>query len=234
MSGYREIAPAPRLQDSVECFWSSPGSAGGRVLPDGCADIVLRRSGGTAELNLVGAMTGYRDFPYASGELFFGVRFRPGRWAERFRVPADVVTDRIDPLDAFWGSQGRELLQRLASADSDAGRAAILDTALAPQLPARPIQRAIRWMEQRHGCVSLDQVADQCGLSARQFRRVCLAETGLTPKFLARVLRFRYALSRAGGRAGADLALDCGYYDQAHLINEFRAFSGRTPAEYGA
>ena len=60
---------------------------------------------------------------------------------------------------------------------------------------------------------------------------MCLSETGLTPKFLARVLRFRHVLSRVETCASfADLALDCGYYDQAHCINEFREFAGRTPA----
>jgi len=87
-------------------------------------------------------------------------------------------------------------------------------------------------MAERHGCVSIDEVADQCGLSARQFRRICLAQTGLTPKFLARILRFRHALAQVHAHpcAFAHMALDCGYYDQAHLINEFRELSGRTPA----
>ncbi|SPF49679.1 Uncharacterized HTH-type transcriptional regulator in mcrB 3'region (fragment) [Candidatus Sulfopaludibacter sp. SbA4] len=90
-------------------------------------------------------------------------------------------------------------------------------------------------MMERHGCVSIDEVADQCGLSARQFRRICLAQTGLAPKFLARVLRFRHALAQVHMHpcAFAHMALDCGYYDQAHFINEFRELSGRTPAAAG-
>ena len=194
-------------------------------MPDGCADILFSSEG---EANVVGAMTRYLDVENAGP--FFGVRFRPGGWAGQFGVPGDRITDAIQPLDSLWGSRGKELAERLASADSDGGRVRILETILTPHGETRPIQRAIRWMEERRGCVSLDDMADQCGLSVRQFRRVCLAETGLSPKFLARVLRFRHALSRLPHGAGADLALDCGYYDQAHLINEFRELSGRTPA----
>ena len=222
---YREMAPSPRLADSVECFWTMPRSNGHRVMPDGCADILFSHEG---KVNVVGAMTRYLDVENTGP--FFGVRFRPGCWAGQFGMPADRLTDEIKPLDSFWGWRGKDLADRLGSAESDSERVRILETILTPPGETRPIQRAIRWMEERRGCVSLDHVADQCGLSVRQFRRVCLAETGLSPKFLARVLRFRYALSRLPHGAGADLALDCGYYDQAHLINEFREFAGRTPA----
>lgn len=81
----------------------------------------------------------------------------------------------------------------------------------------------------------MDELAGAASLSARQFRRVCLERTGLTPKHLARILRFRHAAQRARPARRADwatIALDCGYYDQAHLINEFREFSGLPPAEF--
>jgi AraC-like DNA-binding protein len=56
----------------------------------------------------------------------------------------------------------------------------------------------------------------------------------LSPKLLARILRFRYALSRVHGQLGehAGLAADCGYFDQSHFIAEFQRFSGRTPANF--
>jgi methylphosphotriester-DNA--protein-cysteine methyltransferase len=96
--------------------------------------------------------------------------------------------------------------------------------------PAGPVEHAVALLERTGGCAAVDDLAREAGLSARQFRRVCLERTGFTPKFLARVLRFRRAAARlASGRAAADLALDCGYYDQAHLIHDFREFSGRTP-----
>ena len=223
---YREIAPPARLADSVECFWSSSGTGLHRVFPDGCADILFQHSG---KISVVGAMTAWRDVD-SQNDSYFGVRFRPGGWAARFRLAGDVLTDRMERLDSLWGARAGELVDRLGSAASDEARAAIVESILDARPRITPAQRAIAWMEQRRGLVAVDDLADQCGLSARQFRRVCLAETGLTPKFLARVLRFRHALSRVAAIPGADLALHCGYYDQAHFINEFREFAGRTPS----
>jgi len=97
-------------------------------------------------------------------------------------------------------------------------------------------ERAMRYMEQRHGLVDLDRVAFDAGLSPRQFRRRCLEATGVGPKTLCRILRFRWARETAGGGARpnwAELAAGCGFYDQAHLIREFRQFAGQTPAALG-
>jgi AraC-like DNA-binding protein len=69
-------------------------------------------------------------------------------------------------------------------------------------------------------------------LSPRQFRRRCLEESGLTPKRLSRVLRFRHAcrIARAAKRPNwSDIALEAGYFDQAHLIRDFHKFTGLTP-----
>ena len=68
-------------------------------------------------------------------------------------------------------------------------------------------------------------------------RCISLKIRGLTPKRLARVIRFRHALAQAQRSRTVDwaqLALECGYFDQAHFINEFRELAGTTPAEYAA
>src|SRR3984893_9100332 len=78
-------------------------------------------------------------------------------------------------------------------------------------------------------------VADRIGLSARRFIDVFRKEVGLTPKLFCRVRRFQKVLrlvQRGRPVAWADVALDCGYYDQAHFIHDFRAFSGLTPTAY--
>lgn len=69
-------------------------------------------------------------------------------------------------------------------------------------------------------------------MSPRQFRRRCLEESGLTPKHLARVLRFRHAWRMAHSAAALNwsaIALDAGYCDQAHFIRDFREFTRETP-----
>src|SRR5579862_1291348 len=231
MLEYREIAPSAAFAGTIECFWTlriDELAAAHRVSPDGCADILF--TGG--DLHVVGAMTRYQDYQRPPGGRVTGVRFRPGAWPGHFGIPGHRITDTILPLEDLWGVRARRLRERVGSANSLEQCAALVEHSMHRREKATPVERAIRWMEQRHGVVSIDQVAGHCGLSPRQFRRLCLDQSGLTPKFLARVLRFRHAVSRlASSKAnGADLALDCGYYDQAHFINEFRTFSGRTPA----
>jgi AraC-like DNA-binding protein len=231
MLEYREIGPSTALAGSVECFWTlrSDGPATAhRVSPDGCADILFT----DGNLQVVGAMTRYQDYPHPAGGRVTGVRFRPGAWAGYFGIPGNRITDTILPLEELWGARARQLRERLGSANSLEQCAAIVEASMSRSEKPTPVERAIRWMEQCHGVVSIDQVAGHCGLSPRQFRRLCLEQSGLSPKFLARVLRFRRAVSRlANSKAnGADLAVDCGYYDQAHFINEFREFCGRTPS----
>jgi len=237
MEDYCEIAPPARLAQAIECFWSMQVGGTGtthRVTPDGCADILVRRSGGGVSIDVVGPMTRYVDHRLPPGQALFGVRFHPGMWTGCLGVPGDRLTDELVPLDDLWGRRARDLLDQLAGESSPLQCASRFAALLAPPSAANPVQKALASMARLRGCVSVDQLAGQAGLSARQFRRLCLEQAGLTPKFLAQVLRFRHAQSRAGAHPGgfAGLALDCGYYDQAHLINEFRRFSGRTPAGF--
>lgn len=237
MVDYREIAPAAKFAGAIECFWinsqTGPGGAH-RVLPDGCADIIFSRGSGMASLEAVGPMTRYRDFTLPPGNQIVGVRFRPGMWTSHLGIPGDRITDGILPLDALWGVRAQRLLERLSDAVTVEQCVQIFAASLPAEQPSSPVQRAIAWMERRHGCVRTDELAGHAGIGERQFRRVCLERTGLTPKLLARILRFRHAVSRVPQHTGAfaGLALDCGYYDQAHFINEFHDFAGRAPSEF--
>ncbi len=235
MTEYREILPSSQFAETIECFWTSAGASPSphRVMPDGCADILLTRTRSTGAVEVIGPMTFYRDYMPADGTVLVGVRFRPSMWRSTLGIPANRITDGILPLEELWDGRARQLVRRLDDAASPMQCAAIFERFLCPAVPETPVQKAVAWMEKRRGRVSVDRAAALAGLSPRQFRRLCLEQTGLTPKFLARVLRFRHALARLGrGRESmACIALDCGYYDQAHCIRDVREFSGRTPGE---
>jgi len=202
MGEYREMAPPGWLADAVACFWAmqSPTAFIHRVPPDGCADIIYTRAAGGARLEAVGAMTTYDDFEMPPDLFITGVRFRPGMWTDQIGAPAESMTDEIVPLEHVWGSRARRLFERLQDAPTAEACSALLAAELRTPIARTPVQRAIGFMERRQGRASLDDVAQQAGLSARQFRRDCLKLTGLSPKLLARVLRFRAASSRS--RAG--------------------------------
>jgi transcriptional regulator GlxA family with amidase domain len=88
----------------------------------------------------------------------------------------------------------------------------------------------------RHGATTaVRDLTERVGLSQRRFIEVFKAEVGLTPKMFHRVQRFQCLLSlvrRAVEPDWARLAVDCGFFDQSHLIRDFVAFSGFSPAEF--
>jgi AraC-like DNA-binding protein len=78
-------------------------------------------------------------------------------------------------------------------------------------------------------------VSEQVGLSAKRFIQVFRNETGFTPKVFCRIRRFQQALDRMEGRKSVEwsgVAQGAGYFDQAHFIHDFRAFSGINPSTY--
>jgi transcriptional regulator GlxA family with amidase domain len=84
------------------------------------------------------------------------------------------------------------------------------------------------------GLISVDALASSAGISARQLERRFLQEVGVAPKLLCRILRFQriFHSIRAHDGRWATVAADCGYYDQAHLIRDFKQFAGQTPSVF--
>jgi AraC-like DNA-binding protein len=236
---YQEFAPSAPLQPFVECLWSvkTGESVPAYVVPpDGCVDIVYSERGG---LVAVGTMTTQQTLTLPAGEEVVGIRFHPGLGRNFLRVPPGKLTDLLVPLEDVWGRAGRELTRKLEDAASITERVALLaGMARATQTQVTALHQAIGAMVvAAQGEADLESVASQANLSPRQFRRRCQEESGLTPKHLCRVLRFRRALrllDNGTSWSAADLAAECGYYDQAHFIHDFREFQGCTPGEYAA
>lgn len=229
---YKERHPPGRLQAWVECAYSiepAVAVAEHRVPPDGCLDINYSPSTG---LVAVGAMTVERQFAFAAGARAFGVRFRTGMAGAFLGAAPGELTDRIVPLEELWGARARALQERAENAGSVEEAVDAVFEALRPAGEAGNVQRAIAAMAAMRGMANLEWLARQANLSERQFRRRCEEESGMTPKLLARVLRFREASRLAAEQERVDwaaVAAEAGYFDQAHLIRDFREFTGRTP-----
>jgi hypothetical protein len=157
---YVEFAPPPHLADAVECFWAMRHPHGTavphRVLPDGCADILFTSGCGKSTLQIVGAMTRFEDFRVLPGQVMVGLRFHPGMWSRQLRVSADLITDRVLPMEELRGKRAVTLLAQLEDVTSPQDCAALLAKSLTGDYSLTPFQRALNWMRARHGGVSLD------------------------------------------------------------------------------
>jgi AraC-like DNA-binding protein len=156
-----------------------------------------------------------------------------------FRVPMRTLAHRAVALDDVLGSGAALLVERLAELD-DADRFDLLDAFLSTRLAeAQPPDPGIAWAFTRlvdtHGRTPVARLAEELGWSRRRLVARFQEQVGLPPKAVARLLRFERARD-LGGRpdrpSWAEIALECGYYDQSHLINEFRAVTGRTPVTF--
>ena len=233
MREYQEHYPGAALADAVECFWTARSAAGEsphRVYPDGCVDILYIRQGSAVSLQLVGTMTAWEDVPAGADTVALGVRFRPGALGTRLPLLVDESAD----LAGVDSRLSRDVLDGLeVSLRPGAIYAAIQRLAERCQPHDAPA-RAIRYLEQQRGEVDLVWLAEQANLSERQFRRICEARTGISPKRLARTLRFRKALDltlRTPPGSLIEVAYACGFADQAHFTHEMRRFTGYTPGE---
>jgi transcriptional regulator GlxA family with amidase domain len=120
-----------------------------------------------------------------------------------------------------------------------ASRRAAVDTFLAGVVTSRPapdplVRRAVESIEDSHGTIALEQLATTLGCSSRHLQRLFSARVGISPKLLARIRRFQRVFSawRDDPRSLSRVAAECGYFDQPHLIRDFRDFAGQAPAAF--
>jgi AraC-like DNA-binding protein len=234
---YREIAPPPGLAPFVECFWIKEVQSDGcqRIVPDGCLDILFfSRGHELVDAQVVGAMTRYQDVRLNAGGSILGVRFQPGMAGASLPCEIASLNDRAAPLEGVWGRPARMLLNDLGRCRSIEARVEKLAPRLVTCAKVSEAQYAIAELVRKRGHLSVSGFADAAGLGDRQLRRACYRHSGLAPKQLSRILRFRHAstLLQKGVKDFAGLAVDCGYYDQAHLIRDFRELAGLSPAKY--
>ncbi len=153
-----------------------------------------------------------------------------------FGVDACELGGQVVALDDLGPPVWARLPERLASTATWSDRFGILDEVLAPPAsepaPTAP-QLRMSWqlMLTSGGQMRVADIAKEVGWSRRHFTEQFRAETGLTPKQATRIVRFERAgaLLRTGKLDLAGIAVDCGYYDQAHLSNEWHALAGCSP-----
>ena len=259
---YLNRVPAPPLDTHISSIWyyeSDPAPhALERVLPNGSAQLIINlkedqirsyqpelgldRYTTTSGAAVSGVTSKFCVIDTAEQECAAGVSFNPGGTRGFFRPPADRICQADIPLDTLWNrSTAVELRERLLDAPSPQAKLDALEQLLqrmwSPLSVHSAVTFALKSFRHQPDQLSIATVNSQIGLSPKRFIEQFKTAVGITPKRYCRLLRFQRALSDAARRRGADwtqVAVDCGYYDQAHFIHDFRSFSGITPTEYQA
>jgi AraC-like DNA-binding protein len=256
----RTYIPRPPLSDFVEIFWYYDGyhvpHPKERVLPNGSMQLIINlaedrlsvfdrqntdesRSFGGCLIS--GAHSEFVVIDTACQNSIMGAAFKRGGGFPFFRMPAGELHNAQVSLDVAWGAKARELRERLLEAQTPEARFQILERALFERAARFTRHPAVAFALSEFGQVpqarTIADVSGQIGLSARRFIQVFNDEVGLTPKLFCRVRRFQEVLRVIGREQAIDwatVASDCGYFDQAHFIHDFRAFSGLNPTSYVA
>lgn len=156
-----------------------------------------------------------------------------------FGMPLREVTNRIVPFDAVLGASGRQLVTDLEQSTTWHERFDLVEAFLSLRLGVGPrLDQSLLWslrqLEPGPGLARISTLADELTVSRRHFTARFSEHIGLSPKLVARQLRFAsaQALLLGSAQSVAGIAAQLGYADQAHLTREFRAFSGETPARF--
>ncbi len=254
---YLEYPVCEELRPHVDCLWSSgdarpPAGVSYPILPDGCVDIVFRfrtsakwvdplgPRASLEELLIVGPMTRALWMAQDPTQAWMGARFRPGCAYSFLKTQLSALMDLRPAADQLLNGRTVAALRRTGEMCSMTDRLRLLEEALLAmkrreETAPDHVVHGLQWIEAAGGAARIEDLCSDFGISRQHLSREFAKHVGLSPKALSRILRFREVMRRVRHEAApnwADLAVELGYYDQAHLIAEFSGFSGISPTRY--
>jgi AraC-like DNA-binding protein len=191
-------------------------------------------------LTVAGVTTSKFTRVLAEQGFAFGVKFKPGGFRPYLNSSASSLTDRIVEANHIFGADGDMLEAALISSCGEEAMVAAVDAFFLRRVPEpdqnveladQLVSRILHQPQIR----TVDDLAARTGLSKRSVQRLFREYVGVPPKWVIRRYRLHELIERleAGDPLNwPDLALELGYFDQAHLINDFRAITGYSPADY--
>jgi AraC-like DNA-binding protein len=202
-------------------------------------DPVTGASVGTLRSFIAGLDDTYSLVDSETSGAAIQVDFTPIGARQLLQLPMHLISKRTTELTDLLGNEADRLVRQLVEAQDWPNRFLTLDKFLLARIrqyrrSTREIDWAWRQLDLSRGSVRVQQISDQLGWTRKRLVKAFRDEIGIPPKVLARVLRFRRTLIEFNLQTIPDfsqLAAHCGYSDQAHMIREFKDFSGLTPVE---
>jgi AraC-like DNA-binding protein len=257
---YDERLPAPALRGLIRCYWflrdgtlegdedalvEPEDAEGDPAFPDGSPELIINLAD---PFIAVAADGSERPQPpvFLVGQITGPFRVRPSGAIDLVgvRLEAHGATWLADDLEALTDtfvavtSLG-EAVRSLEHAYDPAARSRILDNVLAPRLAAgrQPDWRvadAVHAIRSSNGLVDIAELAGKLKTTPRSLQRLFARDVGIAPKHLARIVRFQRVFSawRADPDSLSRVAAECGYFDHAHLVRDFRELAGVPPAKF--
>jgi AraC-like DNA-binding protein len=233
----------------------NPEHAIDRFLPDGNTEIIidfhdtpqyiydnetLKEIQACHNVWASGVRTGYISIPSGRQAAMFIIAFKKGMAYPFFPVPMNEMADRVVDADLLWGRNFAHLREHLMEIRDVDLKFAAAERFLLRHFQTRfnlnpAVEYALAEIIGSPDQINLGRVSGRLGYSQKHFIALFKQQVGVTPKSYLKIMRFQKAIAEIEACGEVDwtgISLDCGFYDQAHFINDFKFFSGFTPEEY--
>ncbi len=241
---YRELTPDASLKPFIHCYWQLDTKTpltkpfDYKVAADGCIDIFFDALAPEQSF-VMGFSQQFAQFPLALSFRYIGIRFQPSAFPQVFQLRADELTNRTLALELI-DKKLSSFIRLSTPAGSSFGKITKLFNLyfkqrfaqLEPKSDPR-LCRALEVIFKHRGAVITSQDLD-AGISQRQLRRLFKHYIGASPKSFSKIVRFQHILklTQLDMTPGHGLLSHAqGFYDQSHLIKDFKQLSGSTPSK---
>jgi AraC-like DNA-binding protein len=248
MYNFQEYSPDSRLTPWIRKYWTATefmnGQVPSQVFPgDSYSDLVftIDRAKGIANKSIFGIITKAAEMKHSSDTvIMFGIGFKPAAITAFTHTPISEFTDKgveLALLETLFNRSYYETLPELQSVEAMIAHTNQYLTNLLPRLrcPDKQMTHAVHLLKLTKGQMSVAELAAEVCLGKRQLERKFNTNLGVSPKMLARELRFNHAQKYLIGnphKSLLEIAETCGYYDYTHFSDDFKALSGDTPSVF--
>lgn len=257
MESFQIVLPSPALAPYIRHYWlletDSIARNTERIIPSGNMQMLFYRGNPVSLASrqdirqldsqsvICGQFIGFSDLSYTGNVKILAVVFQTYAASVFFRMPVSEFCDRKVTADETGDRELQELEDRILYEADDRNCIRMIEQFLLHRLnppKAYNLERmhsAVSMINRKRGEVRISELASSVFLSTKQFQRIFTGHVGISPKDFLRIIRFQhalYTLQSTPNLSFSQLACACGFYDQPHLINEFKVFSGYTPKEY--
>lgn len=255
---YSVYKPTEALRPFISFYWILEMdsrlaiSAKQRIIPNGSVELIFhfgerlntllpnQKPEQQPQSLISGQSTRFYDVEQSGKTGMLSILFKPHGARMFFDLPISEITNQNVDLSLLGRQFTPELTEKIALANDHETRISIIEAHLISKLEGQHLynsQRLARTIEviNRHrGLVSVCELASIACLSQKQYNRIFYDFVGLHPKEFLKIVRLQYVFHHHKYNQSetlTELAYSCGYYDQAHFVNDFKSLTGLTPGQ---